>query len=429
MKNFLVVSLIFLSVSSFGQSLNELPGNWKMTYQPWPHISAIELDLKIYQPVQNMIFPTRMKIKYGKFQGEYDFLLIKKGDKEVGIARNKIPLQENPFSLGPWTMYLNGHFEIQSEKGKKQLQLKRLWIENFGIFMAGLYDDEMQTSTKVYVRDFLYNAQISLEKVNSESIRHPNEKEMIEPKELYYGVYDPIQVTDSEIKIAVLDEERYDKDTITILHNGKIIVDKIRVGETSFLDKIILEKGDNYIAFFAENYGDLPPNTANFLVYTEGGLEPQYSFDFTAKSNAYATAMVAHFIYNPKSVTTSNPKIDKITPKIKEGRNNLKVGNLTTTSSKVSLDIWDTKKEDGDIVSIYLNDKKIVENLEVKKRNQRIEIDLKPGYNSIIFKAENLGSIPPNTAALKIIGKNLDKSIQLNTDYNRNNLIEIYFND
>lgn len=427
MRFYLSILLVVSGILSFSQNLNELSGQWKMEYQPWPHIPPIDLEINIYHPVSDMIFPSRMNLTYGNFKGQYDFILVKKGENLAGIARNKIPLLEQPFSLGPWMMYLNGHFEIHSEKKQTKLSLKRLWIEEFGIFMKGVYDDEMQTNTKVFIRDFLYNADISLSKIQSNPGKHPNESEIINSKEIYYGIYDPIEVHQPEIQISVLDEERYDKDSVTIVHNGKIIADKIMVGEASFLENIKLEKGDNFIAFFAENYGDLPPNTANFLVYSEGAKEPQYSFDFTHKSNAYATAMVAHFIYNPEEKENIPDKPQESFAETTDGRKNLKVGNLTAHSATVYLEVWDAKKEDGDVVSIYLNDKKISEKLEVKHEPKRIEIELKCGKNTILFKAENLGNVPPNTAALKIYGNGFEKIIQLNTDFKRNNLVEIQY--
>lgn len=423
MRKIFLFIFILNFISVFGQTQSDFTGIWKMEYKPWPHVPAINLELDIYEPVKGMIYPTRMKLSYAHFQGEYDFLLIKKDDNQLGIARNKYPIKEEPFGLGPWMMYLNGHFDLENS----ELSLKRLWIDNFGIFMTGLYDDELQVNTKSSLRDFLYNAEIQLKQTQKNLGKHPNEKEIIDSKEIYYGIYDPIEVKSPEIKISVLDEDRYDKDSVTIVHNGKIIADKIQVSEAGFLENLKLEKGNNFIAFFAENYGDIPPNTAAFLTYVEGAEEPQYAFDFAARGNTFATAMIAYFWYNPKE---EKPKVEpenSVPTVTKDGRKNLAVGRLKSNSEKVFLEVWDEMKEDGDVVSISLNDKVLHQNLEVKRNSKRIEIDLKKGKNILIFRAENLGKIPPNTAALRIYGGGIDKYIQLNTDFKRNNLVEIDF--
>lgn len=423
MKSFLKLFLILVTGFLSAQNVKDVPGKWKYSYQPWPSIAPIDLEMTIYSPVNEMIFPSNLKISYGKFKAEYDFLLVKKEDDKLGIARNKVPNKEEPFSLGPWLMYLNGHFELSENNGKLELNLKRLWIENFGIFMKGVYDDEMQTSSKVYVRDFLYNAKISVTQTEKFSKKHPKEREMIHPGEVYYGVYDPIEVNHPEIQLSVQDEERYDKDSITIVHNGKVLAKKFKVEKMALLDKIQLEPGENFIAFFAENYGELPPNTANFLTFVEGAKEPQYSFDFTHNSNAYATLMVANFIYTPPKNVEIPEK--KPIPEDKNGRKNQLVGKIQSNSERIFLEFWDTKKEDGDIISVYVNDVEITKNLEVKHISKTLEAKLKSGNNKIIFKAENLGKILPNTAALKIYGDGFEKIIQLSTDFQRNNLVEI----
>lgn len=420
------ILLIFSFVLVSAQDLKNVPGQWEMSYKPWPHIPEIKLEITIYEPVKNMIFPSRMKISYDHFKSEYDFVMVKKGENKLGIARNKYPLKEKPFSLGPWMMYLNGHLEFDN---KQQLELKRLWIDRFGIFMAGLYDDEMQTNTKVFLRDFLYNVDISLLQKSKNPGRHPSEKQIIEPQEIYYGIYDPIKVKTPDIEISMMDEESYDKDSVTIVHNGKILANKILVEEVAFMDKIKLDEGDNFIAFFAENYGSLPPNTANFLVYTEDSNEPQYSFDFTARANAYATLMVAHFIYqkpNEPKKETPKQKIETTSPANSHGRKNQTVGRFKTSESKIFLEIWDSRKEDGDAVSVSLNGIQIAERTEVNRQPKKIEIELKKGKNEILFKAENLGNIPPNTAALRVYGNGFEKFIQLNTDFKRNNVVEVF---
>ena len=420
-----LITLFFFVTTIFvdAQSLQTITGKWNYKYQPWPNIPAIDVEMTVFAPVNEMLFPAKLKISYASFKSEYDFLLVKKDENKLGIARNKFPIKEEPYSLGPWLMYLNGHFELQENKGKTQLNLERLWIKDFGIFMKGVDDDEMQTHSKVYVRDFLYNAKISLKQTEKFTKTHPKEDEIINPKEIYYGVYDAIEVDDSEIQLSIQDEERYDKDSITIVHNGKIVANKIMVKEAVLLNKIKLIPGDNFIAFFAENYGDLPPNTANFLTFVNGAKEPQYSFDFTHKSNAYATLMVAHFIYNPPKNLKINDK--KPIPDYNEGRINQSVGSLKTNSETVNLDFWDTRQQDGDIISVYINDEIFVKKLEVKHKHKTIKATLKPGKNKIIFKAENLGKIPPNTAALKIHGDGFEKTIQLSTDFQRNNVLEI----
>src|SRR5690606_36793611 len=67
-----------------------------------------------------------------------------------------------------------------------------------------------------------------------------------------------------------------------------------------------------YLAFFADNYGALPPNTANFIIGTIGSEPRLYSFDFSNRSNAFATVMVSPFPYTPPAKTVETTAHDKI---------------------------------------------------------------------------------------------------------------------
>ena len=69
---------------------------------------------------------------------------------------------------------------------------------------------------------------------------------------------------------------------------------------------------------------------------------------------------------------------------------------------KVTIGLYDHRNIDKDRVTIYLNDKIVVENLELKRKKKMFDIVLQPGKNLIMLHAENLGEVAPNTAAILI---------------------------
>ena len=75
---------------------------------------------------------------------------------------------------------------------------------------------------------------------------------------------------------------------------------------------------------------------------------------------------------------------------------------------KITIDIYDNGQIDGDTVSIYLNDKMIVskKRLTAKPINIQLNLDDENDVYDIIMYAENLGSIPPNTALMIVQTKN-----------------------
>ncbi len=76
--------------------------------------------------------------------------------------------------------------------------------------------------------------------------------------------------------------------------------------------------------------------------------------------------------------------------------------NLTVKTPQVTLDVWDGEAEDGDILTISLNGVVVVSKLEIFHRPQRFFLTLQPGLNRVEILAENEGTSPPNTAAIRV---------------------------
>jgi len=83
-------------------------------------------------------------------------------------------------------------------------------------------------------------------------------------------------------------------------------------------------------------------------------------------------------------------------------RNQIAKGAVTVNSETVTIKMWDDVKEDGDIVSVYLNDVRIQKKVTVKKSGHTFTVELNQGVNIFKLLAHNEGSIPPNTAAILI---------------------------
>jgi hypothetical protein len=125
-----------------------------------------------------------------------------------------------------------------------------------------------------------------------------------------------------------------------------------------------------------------------------------------------------------KSVPTPETKVaentePKVTvPKIMAPENRaVKVVKEVPLSSKtVLIDVWDNDMEDGDKVSIMLNDRWILRDFAVTKNKKKIEITLKPGINKLVFHADNMGKMPPNTATLSFYDGTDLQTITLKSD-------------
>lgn len=99
-------------------------------------------------------------------------------------------------------------------------------------------------------------------------------------------------------------------------------------------------------------------------------------------------------------------------------------------SNKITLEVWDNNKVDGDIISLKMNNAWILTNFLLAKEKHIIQVDLKKKENELMLFAENLGSIPPNTASVTINdGIQPPRTFILNSDMLKSEVIKIILDD
>ncbi|ACU59713.1 hypothetical protein [Chitinophaga pinensis] len=499
-------------------------GTWSMDYKPWPTTGGIKMQLQIGNPVYNTLYPAQLKLIYPPFSGTYEVLLAKKNDKQLGIGRNKYPVAEEPFRLGAWMLYLNGTLSYEA-KSTPELSIQRMWINSYDLYMQGLYaDDEIYAYMKDLLRELLSRKEIALKKINNTPWQHRDIRRILHPEgdSIYFGIYDKVDIYDSIVPLSIRDEDAIDKDTVTLLHNGKVLLDKAYITETGKVFQLPLDTGINIITLFADNYGRLPPNTGAFRVKSSTG---GYIYDFTDRPNRYATFLVAQLNRVPRkpvidstaqqinlnklsadgrqgttntvntkvtgnrpstingkmissqehttaatsgqqtsssdtddsqsdgstAVSTAtqqdnisalngkhsaHPEWDTIKPvllkpindkRITERRNSLLEKTFEVNESEIMLELWDDAAEDGDSISIRLNGQEVVTGFPVKKKRQQLKVTLQEGENRLIMVADNLGSIPPNTAVLRIVAGALRRFVSIKTNMKQNNMLLIVY--
>lgn len=102
--------------------------------------------------------------------------------------------------------------------------------------------------------------------------------------------------------------------------------------------------------------------------------------------------------------------------------------NIVVDKTEFTLQFFDHKEQDGDIISINLNGKWIIENQELKNRPLHVEIKINPQVeNYIILHAENLGKVPPNTCAITYYYNGKRKQVVLNSNMNESEMIRIEY--
>ena len=434
MKYFL--SIMFLSfIFLIGKSQDIFVGNWNLNNIN----SSVNISIKIGTPEKNILYPAELTLNCDSFHATYQLLLAKKNSRQLAIGKVKFPLNEIPFSIRNWTILLNGTLNFSKNlKGKPTLSVSRIATKDYEVSMP----DEKSFSKNnnklaIKLHDFLAQEEINFEKSNDEIWSDSSTFKITQPKQFlsYLGVIDTLFVTDKNASAHF--ESNRDIDIVTLKLNDNILLDQIDSKKSRDNEEFNLDTGLNIILFFADDFGKKGTSGAkvNILLNNTSKL-----LDFTDKNNLASNfiALKVYLKHNPENDTkfqeyytgdwgnstygnNNNSAVDKNGKQIKA------IGTLVSKSQQLTFAIWDDAVEDGDTISLSINDKWIVKGFPVLKKPQYLTVNLQPGQNLITFMADNLGSIVPNTSVLEVIDGKKRKSFFIETDLDTNNLIKIYY--
>lgn len=425
----LFFTCLFFSFTSFAQT-DDYTGTWQMKYPATATASAVNMELQIAAPEKNILYPAQLKLQCDSFHATYELLLVRKNLRQLGISRNKFPVSEEPFSMGDWTIALNGTLDYSRDiKGEPLLTVNRLLAKKYGItlpdfkgFANNRKEIAMQLSALMKIEEIVFK------KINNTPWQSKNADKILSARlsPAYFGLLDTIHLQIRDGIITFSGNKKSSDDIITILLNGKTILDQVNPGNKRGPEDILLDTGLNILTLFADNFYKALPNKAKINV--ELGTK-KFKLDFTNKPDMAATYIVAKIYYDKdKDDNTHFQNFDMNDPGQQSlKRNDKLIGSIVATSQQITLALWDDAVEDGDSVSININNRWIVQGFPVKKKPQFITVTLAPGPNIITFVADNLGSIPPNTSVLEIIDGNKRKSFAIETNLDQNNLIKIFY--
>jgi len=95
----------------------------------------------------------------------------------------------------------------------------------------------------------------------------------------------------------------------------------------------------------------------------------------------------------------------------------------------INVSVWDAGLVDGDQISLYLNNKLVLENYTLAKVKKQIQLHLVAGANYLVMHAVNLGAVPPNTAAIEVDDNSSKRhtTFTLTSDMQKSGAIEIFY--
>ena len=425
---FLFFLLFTAAIKLFAQQ-DIFTGTWTMQQKDM-NADSINIELQIAEPEQKTLYPSRLKIQYGKFIGVYQVLLVKKNNGRLEISRNKYAEKEEPYSIGTWTILLNGGFDYSTNAaGSPVLSAHRIPSKRYGIPLPAIMNyEEANRTTVMRLSQLLKEGSINLQQTNREPWRSADVNKLLFTYQApaYFGLTDSFYTNSGHAVLNFSENNKPDNDTISVMLNGKMIIDKMDISHPIISQQISLDTGLNILCFFAENYGRVSPNTGKLNIVFP---EKKFTLDFTTKENMSATFMVAkiYFYADKKQQNTNDVTARRTIIERTQSRHTKLIDSIKADAQDITLAIWDDAVEDGDSISLQVNDDIYLPGIAVKKKPQFIKVKLYPGENKIIFIADNLGSISPNTSILEIIDGKKRKAYMINTNLGQNNAIKILY--
>jgi len=436
-KIIFIALLLLIGQRNFAQ--DNLTGKWSEFQYLDIVRDSITIQLSIGTPEKNILYPALLEIKDKGFSGSYELLLVKKNIRQYYISKNKFSLKETPFQLEKYLAYFNGFLEYGKDlKGVPQLTLNRM-------LLSPKFNDKEVKDTTLNNDSFyalfnkLQSGSIVFRKVNNDPWSDTGTYKILQPElsPAYFGIMDTMSVHNRSGTLSFLNN--HDNDIISVKLNSLNIVDKVDSKKRRPEEEFVLDTGMNLICFFADEFGNRPPCSASFKLDIHQNSNTTISF--ASPENKDATFIVAKVIYSKADSTITTFKEGIVLDgNSQEQQNNSQqnkdaslsrqnkwIGNIITNSPEITLAIWDDAIDDGDSISLLVNNKWIVKGMRVRNNPQFFRVPLNPGNNEITFVANNLGSIPPNTSVLEIIDGKKRKSFNIETDFSKNNIMRIVY--
>jgi hypothetical protein len=124
---------------------------------------------------------------------------------------------------------------------------------------------------------------------------------------------------------------------------------------------------------------------------------------------------------------TPRKVVNYVTEKGYTQRENVIVNEIEVESDSLKVSLYDNGEIDGDMISVFYNQQLILSNQKLTHKSIKIDLvlDSLQAANEISMFAENLGSIPPNTALLVIDDGKKKYEMRMSSNLEKNATIKI----
>jgi len=128
---------------------------------------------------------------------------------------------------------------------------------------------------------------------------------------------------------------------------------------------------------------------------------------------------------------TSNigKKFPTIAPRVLKERDNEVVRTLTVHTNEVTLNIYDDGAIDHDTVSVFVDNKLMIDHAMLTDRPLvlKLHLDETSDYHEVVMVAENLGEIPPNTSLMIVKAGDKEYEVRITSTEQKNAVVKFQY--
>jgi hypothetical protein len=122
-------------------------------------------------------------------------------------------------------------------------------------------------------------------------------------------------------------------------------------------------------------------------------------------------------------------KFPTIPPRVLVERENQVVRTLVVHSNEVTLHIYDDGAIDHDTVSVYVDNKQMINHAMLTDRplTLTIHLDETSDYHEVVMVAENEGEIPPNTSLMIVKAGDKEYEVRITSTEQKNAVVRFQY--
>ena len=172
------------------------------------------------------------------------------------------------------------------------------------------------------------------------------------------------------------------------------------------------------------------PNTSNkkLPILSDKNKKNNLAVKQTPKKNDWVLKSKTQAVQEPFEMTPVQKNTrDKIIcpPPNFDKRNNNLIKTIEVENAVVKVDLYDNGEIDGDSISLFYNGKLLISHkrLSEKPITLNIKVDKDNSMNELVMYAENLGTIPPNTALMVVTDGSKRYEVRITSDLRKSGTI------